>query len=253
MEVKTLKQLQNEIAMGHPANVYPGMIGAVGFGYYFLFESLLMVGVASGALLAVSVGAFVVNKFVRSDAFMNEAMELLNTDRERLRVRQLGELSSKLESDLTRSQLARIQDKFQTFKDVLSERFTHGTITYNRFLGTAEEIFLLSIKRISEIHLKEKQLNGIDESFCIKRIADLELADSSDLMAQQEIASLKSRLKIKKNTEETISQILVSNEEAVTTFDVVMDQMSDSNCKSENDLSFLMKELESVSKIISDD
>lgn len=251
MANKTLETLKRDIALQHPMNSYPTMVGLICGAYYTLIESTLVVGIVGAACTTIGIGSLVVNGFVRRDAFANTAMQRLNSQRERERVKQMGLLNSKLDSHLTRSQLTRVQEKYQTFKDVLSERFTKGTITYNRFLGTAEEIFLLSIKRIEEIHLKERQIAGIDESHCKKRIRQLEKMDQQDSAVQVELASLQSRVSIKQDNERRITEILASNEKAVTTFDVVMNQMSESSC-SENELGYLMEELESVSKVISE-
>ena len=209
----------------------------------------MVVGIAGATLATIGIGSLIVNGFIRRDAFALEAMQKINAKLERDRIKNMGILSSKLDSELTRQQLERIQDKFSTFRDVLNERFQKGTITYNRFLSTAQEIFKLSVKRIEEIHLKEKQIAGIDCKGAEKRLRQLNKEDESDPTVVSEKASLQSRIDIKGKNEQRIKEILASNEQAITKFDIVMDQMSENEC-SEQELSFLMEELESVSKAI---
>lgn len=249
MANKTIEQLKRDIALQHPMNSYPTMLGIISGAFYFLIEPILAIGIAGGVLCAIGVGSLVINGFVRRDAFALEAMQKINARMERERVKEMGILNSKLDSELTRQQLERIQDKFSTFKDVLNERFQQGTITYNRFLSTAQEIFKLSVKRIEEIHLKEKQIAGIDCKGAEKRLKQLNKEDENDPTVISEKASLQSRIDIKGKNEVRIKEILASNEQAITKFDIVMDQMSENEC-SEQELSFLMEELESVSKAI---
>lgn len=249
MANKTLEQLKRDIALQHPLNSYPTMLGAIGGAFYFLIEPIMVVGIAGAALATIGIGSLIVNGFIRRDAFALEAMQKINARMERDRIKDMGILSSKLDSELTRQQLERIQDKFSTFRDVLNERFQKGTITYNRFLSTAQEIFKLSVKRIEEIHLKEKQIAGIDCKGAEKRLRQLNKEDESDPTVISEKASLQSRIDIKGKNEQRIKEILASNEQAITKFDIVMDQMSENEC-SEQELSFLMEELESVSKAI---
>lgn len=249
MANKTLEQLKRDIALQHPLNSYPTMLGAIGGAFYFLIEPIMVVGIAGAALATIGIGSLIVNGFIRRDAFALEAMQKINAKLERDRIKNMGILSSKLDSELTRQQLERIQDKFSTFRDVLNERFQKGTITYNRFLSTAQEIFKLSVKRIEEIHLKEKQIAGIDCKGAEKRLRQLNKEDESDPTVVSEKASLQSRIDIKGKNEQRIKEILASNEQAITKFDIVMDQMSENEC-SEQELSFLMEELESVSKAI---
>lgn len=249
MANKTLEQLKRDIALQHPLNSYPTMLGAISGAFYFLIEPIMVVGIAGAALATIGIGSLIVNGFIRRDAFALEAMQKINAKLERDRIKDMGILSSKLDSELTRQQLDRIQDKFSTFRDVLNERFQKGTITYNRFLSTAQEIFKLSVKRIEEIHLKEKQIAGIDCRGVEKRLRQLNKEDDSDPTVISEKASLQSRIDIKGKNEQRIKEILASNEQAITKFDIVMDQMSENEC-SEQELSFLMEELESVSKAI---
>lgn len=249
MANKTLEQLKRDIALQHPLNSYPTMLGAIGGAFYFLIEPIMVVGIAGATLATIGIGSLIVNGFIRRDAFALEAMQKINAKLERDRIKNMGILSSKLDSELTRQQLERIQDKFSTFRDVLNERFQKGTITYNRFLSTAQEIFKLSVKRIEEIHLKEKQIAGIDCKGAEKRLRQLNKEDESDPTVVSEKASLQSRIDIKGKNEQRIKEILASNEQAITKFDIVMDQMSENEC-SEQELSFLMEELESVSKAI---
>lgn len=249
MANKTLEQLKRDIALQHPLNSYPTMLGAIGGAFYFLIEPIMIVGIAGATLATIGIGSLIVNGFIRRDAFALEAMQKINAKLERDRIKNMGILSSKLDSELTRQQLERIQDKFSTFRDVLNERFQKGTITYNRFLSTAQEIFKLSVKRIEEIHLKEKQIAGIDCKGAEKRLRQLNKEDESDPTVVSEKASLQSRIDIKGKNEQRIKEILASNEQAITKFDIVMDQMSENEC-SEQELSFLMEELESVSKAI---
>lgn len=249
MANSTLNKLKRDIALQHPLNSYPTAIGASLGAFYFLIEPILIAGVVGAALTTIGLGSLIVNGFIRRDAFALEAMQKMNARMERERVKDMGILSSKLDSELTRQQLTRIQDKFATFRDVLDERFKKGSITYSRFLNTAQEIFKLSVKRIEEIHLKEKQIAGIDSKAAEKRLRQLNKEDESDPTVISEKASLQSRIDIKGKNEVRIKEILASNEQAITKFDIVMDQMSENEC-SEQELTFLMEELESVSKAI---
>lgn len=245
----TLEQLKRDLALQHPLNSYPTMLGAVGGAFYFLIDPIATVGIISIILASVGFGSVAINRFFRSDAFTLDAMQQWNAKQERDRIRELGQLDSKLDSEISRKQLSRINGKFTTFVDVLNERFTKGTITYGRFFGIAQEIFKVSVSRIEEIHLKEKQLLGIHRKSILNRLEELHQQDQSNANVKSEQASLESRLEIRKKIENRITEIIASNEQAITTFDMVMDQMAADEC-SERELSLLMSELESVSETI---
>lgn len=205
----------------HPTVVYPGAVAILGGLGILLTGGPIAVGVAAvgGGVAATS---WLVNYLVRKDTFASRYLE--KTHRELVALRE--QAMATLEKDLKAAQAAegvaqlqRFREKIQAFDEVLASKFGRRELTYGRFLGLAEQVYLAGIDNLHAIALTLKGLKTIDQRYITARQKKLLDDPATSPQEEQELAGLQSQLDLLNQQRSKIDGYLAINETALAQLD----------------------------------
>lgn len=125
-----------------------------------------------------------------------------------------------LEDDLRRldagqavSQLRGLREKLQTVTQVLERRLSAGELTYGRYLGTAEQVYLAAVDNLQQVAVSLTSVGGIDVPYIDKRLAELSDSNAAEV---SERTSLLERRALSLQQQDKVSHLLAQNEAAMT-------------------------------------
>ena len=245
-------------SLQHPTFVYPAALGALGgLGALVFGGPALLIAGAALAATAAAVG-FGVNCVLRRDAIAKEYVEYAHSQILAERTAMLQELEADLKKaanqDATR-QFERFREKIRAFEEVLADKLQTGELTYARFLGIAEQVYLSAIDNLRGIVAAARSAAAIDERYIGQRIAEIEGAPKRSEAKERELAGLKEQLGV--DTEQTakIEGLLAQNEEALGRFDTAIAAIGDMKTGAERatmDMESAMSELARIAKRVRD-
>ncbi|HTN28497.1 MAG TPA: hypothetical protein VL180_12000 [Burkholderiales bacterium] len=240
-------------SLQHPSFVYPAAIGALGGLGALLFGGPLLTAGAAVAAAAAAVG-FGVNCVLRREAIAKEYVEYAHSQILAERTAMLQELEQDLKKaankDATR-QFERFREKIRAFEEVLGDKLQTGELTYARFLGIAEQVYLSAIDNLRGVVAAARSEQAIDESYIGGRIAEIERAANRSEAKERELAGLKEQLRIDTEQKAKIERLLAQNEEALGRFDAAIAAIGDMKTGAEGatmDMESAMSELARIAK-----
>jgi hypothetical protein len=215
-----------------PHVLYPTAIGILGgaaallLGPSALFIAPALVGGAVGA------GAWVYELVFKRDQHARDYvqnMHRLLAGRVEETMRLLSDELHKLDFKPGVAQIDRLRDKYAAFAELLRRKLNPDEITFGRYLGMGEQVFLGGLDNLARISdaLRGSVTNDADD--IRTRIKDLK-QDGIDSQAQdQEEAALQARLQLMEQQREKIFAWLAENEAALTAMDKVMAGVAEMN------------------------
>lgn len=218
-------------SLQHPAVVYPAAAGVVGgLGAALITASPLMIAgaVVGGGIAALALG---VNYLFRRDYFATRYIEAAHESLAEYR----KALLENLEEDLTEvkakealAQLERFGDKLATFEDVLDDKLGRKELTFARFLGIAEQVYLSGIDNLRQVALAKKSAGVVDEAYIRNRIRQIE-GGGKDLSKakKDELSSLQKQLELAAKHSGSVEALLAQNEQALAQMDQALAAVTD--------------------------
>ena len=208
----------------HWLTLYPPALGLpLGFAAYLFNTPVLYLGLLGG--LALGCGSAVINIFFRGDAlsacYLQKLAEATNVQKTQM----LDHLRSRLAQGRTipgaedyaeqgLEQFERMRLRFDKLRSLLAVKFQQGELSYSRFLGAAEQVYLGSLDNLQRIVSLLESAGGIDASYIERRLTHLEgLRSTSDRKEQQ---TLLRRQQLRAKQLEQVNELLTANEEAMT-------------------------------------
>lgn len=259
---KATKKAVLSTTLQHPLTLYPVAVGILGALGIVLFNApALAVGAAAGGF-GVGVGTWLVNYLARNKTFASRYLEALQRKLESQRTAVLEKLKQDLvlakavqgAEDFARqgaSQFKMIQDRFENLRGILAEKLNTGEITYARYLGTAEQVYLSVLDNLQNIATLLKSIRTIDQGYVRERMDALgklgELAEADE----QEMETLVRRLKLREDQIEKINTLLTHNERAMTELDQTTTAIASVQTvkgRATTDMETAIKELEELAK-----
>ena len=212
--------------MTHWLTLYPPAIGLPVGVAGILFGSPLLYGVAIGACL-LSLSSVIVNIFFRNDRIAAKHVEKLN---KMLRAHEKNikkDLYENLESCATvksveeyalhgREQFGRVQEKYENISELLKQKLSTGEITFSRFIGAAEQVYLSTLDNLKQIAVLLKSAGSIDTEYVNKRISKMRNRSGSSDAEKKELDALNKRLELRQEQLGKVNDLLSNNEEAMT-------------------------------------
>jgi len=208
-----------------PYVLYPTAVGVLGgLAAVVLGPSLLFLAPAAAGL-TLGVGGWALDFALRRDKL---AAEYINRLRESLAgrvddtiARLRGELAE-MNFDAGLAQMDELKKKFTAFGDLLRRKLNLQEVTFTRYLGMTEQVFLGGLDNLGRISDTLKGLSAIDVEHIQRRLTVLH-TDGVDSPAQdREIATLNERLSLRAQQRDLIDRLLSENEMAMTQIDHVM-------------------------------
>ncbi len=245
-------------AIQKPYVLYPmaagilGGIAAMVLGPSLFFISALIGGSFIGA------GAWLVDTTLRKETHVARHLSHL---REILAER-VNDSIHNLKQDLLETgskegldQLTRLHDKYTVFEELLRRKLNKGELTYDRYLGMTEQVYLAGLDNLNSIAGIKKSISAMDVRHIRDRSRKLKARTNPSDAEKKELAALKARYQLRKIQEEKISTLLSKNEEAMTTMDRLMAALAEMNSglsRATMDMDDAMQELERLAGRSSD-
>jgi hypothetical protein len=234
-----------------PHVLYPAAIGLLGGVATLLLGSVFLVPAVVGG--AVGAGAWAWEYLFRRERHARDYLQgmhhaLQARVENTLRVLN-GELHAlRFEPGIT--QIDRLRDKYQVFVELLRRKLDPGEMTFMRYLGMGEQVFLGGLDNLARISdaLKGSGTNDADD---IRRRIKALKTDGIDSVSQdQEEAALLARLALMEQQREKISGWLAENEAAMTALDRVMAGVAEMNTTQSATMKMqhAMEELEALAR-----
>jgi hypothetical protein len=208
-----------------PHVLYPTAVGVLGGLAALLLGPSLIFVVPAVAGLAVGAGGWALDYSLRRDKHAAEYLRRLHealagrVDETMQRLRaELDELNF----DAGLAQMTQLQGKFKAFEQLLRRKLDPREMTFSRYLGMTEQVFLAGLDNLRRISDTLKGLAAIDDKHIRKRLHAL-AGDGVDSATQdREISTLNERLALLERQREAVDRWLAENETAMTQIDHVM-------------------------------
>lgn len=158
--------------------------------------------------------------YMRSASFLDRLYELP----ERLLASQEAQVSD-LRSDFEEldfsqgvSQVGLLREKFENLVEVLKRRLSTSEITYGRYVGMAEQVYLSSMDNLKEVAVSLRSVSTIDPEHVHGRLTELQRqADSEERVRETE--ALERRADLFKEQMGRVAKLMAQNESAMTVID----------------------------------
>ena len=125
------------------------------------------------------------------------------------------------------AQMDELRAKFKAFEEMLRRKLDPEEMTFARYLGMTEQVFLAGLDNLGRIADTLKGLSAIDVAHAERRLEQL-AGDGIESAAQdRESASLSERLGLVERQRARIDALLAENEGAMTQIDHVMAAIAD--------------------------
>lgn len=217
-------------SLQHPAVVYPAAAGVVGgLGAALITASPLMIAgaVVGGGVAALALG---VNYLFRRDYFASRYLEAAHKNLVEYR----QALLQTLEQDLAQvkakeamAQLDRFTEKLRIFEDVLDDKLDPKELTFQRFMGIAEQVYLSGLDNLRQVASIRKSAGGVDEAYIRNRIKQLKTGGELSRAKKDELASLEKQLELAAKHSGSIEALLAQNEQALAQMDQALAAVAD--------------------------
>jgi hypothetical protein len=209
-------------SLQHPLVLYPAVAGALAAVSTVAFHlgSAPLVLAAGGAVTAVGgwLYQFIARRENYSQAYFSEIQARLNREK----MHKLSKLRKELiqvESFNGIKQLELLDIKYRNFEEILGSKFSPTEMTYSRYLSIAEQVYLAILDNLDKVFLTLKSISAVDKNHLSERLNSLE-QDQSDL-AGHEKETLNKRLALHQQQLDRSSDMILSNERALTELDEV--------------------------------
>lgn len=229
---KASKKVLLKETLLHPLTLYAGGAGLLSLLGIGLFGANWLNGSIAMVTIAISFGTWIFNYCARSELYIGRHLESLQKIMESQKKALTEKLSGSLAQivptggteDLVkqaRAQFPMVNSKFEGFKSLLADKFAPTEITYGRYLGSGEQIYLSVLDQLNQVVTLFKSIEATDLKYTKNRMDDLRknlTSLSSD--DRDELVALEKRVKIMEDSIREIDRILSRNEEGLTALDL---------------------------------
>lgn len=210
----------------HPLTLFPS---AAGLGTLI---GVILLGpwmwAMTAGLFGLSILSWGANQFLRFEKLAAAHMASMRDELRKKREQKIGVLREQLSQmgcGSGSSQLSNLHDKYQTFKEVLDQKFSPTEFTYGRYLGMAEQIYLAGLDNLEKIALSLKSISTIDPEYIRNELAKLETQQGQASITQRD--TLLERLQLIQSSQEKVQHLLAQNEQAMTQLVTTASRLTD--------------------------
>ena len=235
-----------------PHVLYPALVGLLGIAAAAVFgPSLVFLVPAIGGSL-IGGGGWALDYLLRrnqhASRYLRDVHEALRGRRNQS-IRDLRKELDGLGFGEGLSQLGRLQERYQAFEELLGKKLSPGELTYARYLGMAEQVFLAGLDNLQRIAHTLASVETIDTEYVQRRVRDLENLATPSETQRRELEALQDRLALRRNQLDKVDQWQAQNELAMTQMDKTMAAiaaMSTVQGHASTDLETAMKEMQAL-------
>ncbi len=227
----SIKNAVREIGLFGKLTAYPIFTG-IGFGAAgFLFTDLWILFALAGLGVAVGSGNAISSMFFRKHIIARDYIRDLQKKMELEHRRLKTNLRDNLEGCTRLSdseelalkglrQFDKIEQKFKNVHDLLQDKLDHGELTYGRFLGAAEQVYLKVLDHLNEVAATLKSSATIDVGYINDELERISRNENSEDVDQSQVDALEERRSLKKNQLAKVDKLLAENEICMTKMEV---------------------------------
>lgn len=238
-----------------PTVLYPAVAAVLGAFSGALFGMPTVALIVAGASGVAAVGALAYQLAAKGDdharAFVLAAERRMESKRAAM-LAELREDLALLRMKTATEQLDQFERRFRAFRDVLEDRFKPSELTFARYLGVAEQVFLSGLDNVRNAVITRKSIEAIDEKVLRERLRSLEQADTTAAIERE---ALQMRLKVFESSVKDVADLLVQNEQALTLLDQVTHRLASTKTErgmADSDLESAMAELQRMGARLSE-
>jgi hypothetical protein len=234
-----------------PYVLYPLAAGLLGGLSALLLGTPLLPALIGGG---IGVAAWVLDNTLRRDHHANNYVSKLHEMLERRTQASLTALEAELhEVGETGGydQLKRLKKKYETFDSLLRRKLNPAELTFGRYLGMAEQLYLGGLDNLNTVTHIRRGLNAINPSHIQRRVDQIVRDGEIDTTEEQEMEALSRRQALMLQQREQITALLAQNETAMTRLDEVMASIAALNLgdrRATMDIEEAMLELEELAR-----
>ncbi len=237
-----------------PYVLYPTVLGVLGLtasvllGPKLFFLLLATLGIGAG------LGIWSFDYFGRKQRHANDYLQHLHKILADRRIQVIEPLKTDLRavgSEPGLEQLARLNEKFRAFEDMLLKKLDPHELTYGRYLGMAEQVYLSSLDNLQRIANILQSIRAIEDDYLDRRIDGLERLAKPGQAQLDELETLKQRRALKQEQLEKVQYFFTENEEAMTQMDLTrtaIASMTTTQGHASTDMETAMKELQALTQ-----
>lgn len=113
-------------------------------------------------------------------------------------------------------QLTLLRQKLDGLVGVLKRRLHAGELTYGRYLGAGEQVYLAAIDNLKEVAVALTSANAIDPDYIGKRLEQLADGQGDDSSQSDEVVALEGRRALLEQHSRKVAALVSENETAIT-------------------------------------
>lgn len=212
-----------------PVTVYPAVLGILGvIGVVAFGLTNMALGIALGGV-GVALAGWLFEYFGRHQKYSLAYLQKLHLKMKQELDQKLVQIQQELNSinaTDAKHQLQLFNNKFENFKGILLKKFDENELTYGRYLGIAEQVFLAGLDNLERYYLALKSISAVNVEQLKSRLTSL-----NPEIDQIEIEALQKRLAIYKQQTDMVNQIKQQNEIALTELDHVTSKLANVQTK----------------------
>ncbi|WP_321493443.1 hypothetical protein [uncultured Desulfobacter sp.] len=258
---QAIDQAVFKTGLTHWLTLYPPAVGIPAGIAGFLFGMPFLSVLGAGTVF-FSLANAVINIFFRNKAIAGQYINELN---KRLKAHE-KEVLQNLEKDLNAlstvegardmalqgvQQFSKIKVKYQNVRDLLEEKFSTNEMTFARFLGSAEQVYLGTLDNLRQVAATLKSLSSIDLSYIRQKLDELSEKTEKKAADLTEIEALQKRLSLWEEQIGLANDLLAKNEEAMTKMEettFAVSSLKTGSAFGETDLESAMAQLQELAR-----
>lgn len=234
-----------------PYVLYPLAVGLLGGLSALLLSTPLLPALVGGG---IGIFAWILDNTLRRERHANDYVRELH---EILALKTQASLAS-LEAELKEvgeadglDQLQRLKRKYEAFEELLRRKLNPGELTFGRYLGMAEQLYLGGLDNLNTVANIRRGLNAINAGHIVQRSGRITRNGRIDETERQELEALSRRQALFQQQTASITTLLAQNEAAMTKLDEVMASLAALNLgdrRASMDIEQAMLELEALAR-----
>jgi hypothetical protein len=235
-----------------PSFLYPTAVGALsGLALGLLGVSAPLVGLTAAGL-GLGIGGLAFQFGLRREKigrdYLARMHETMNDRRQHL----LRDLTGRMQALRFRqgmTQLQQLQEKFDNFVAILKQALEPEEITYGRYLGIAEQVYLSSLDNLERAVGALSSVKTIDLKHIEGRIREIHADGVVTSAEETEQDSLNLRRDLRQQQLDKVADLVAQNERAMTRLDYTAAAIADMktrNGQASMDMESAMKELQDL-------
>lgn len=198
----------------------PLFLGSILFSVLFGFSYFKFLLILS--IFGIGLSSWIINFFVRSDKFKISYVEQLNNlikEHTEQKLKELRENLKKHKDNQAARQLEQFIKKIEILIDILKHKFDEDSLTFQRYYGIAQEVYLSGIDNLSDILMAHKTIESIDLNYINDRINAIGAKNQTGNAVKKELDALHRSLESHKEQEIKIQDLIAENEMALSQMD----------------------------------